>query len=88
MIVREGYRSTIEEQVVRAYLSGTSVLIAEDANAKLGKEWITNDPHEMSENGRLLSEMIERQNLCVVNTSDKCSGGPITRTRTVQEKVE
>ena len=53
----------MEAQVVRAYLSGCMVLLAEDANAKLGKEWIKNDPHGMSDNGKLLAGMISRQNL-------------------------
>ena len=68
--VRETYRNTIEEQVECAYLAGCMVLIAEDANAKLGQELIENDPHTMSENGRLLADMINRQNLFLINSSD------------------
>ena len=64
------------------------VLIAEDANAKLGHEWIRDDPHSMSENGKLLAEMIQRQGLFVVNTSEKCKGGPITRCRTISDKIK
>ena len=33
VIVRETYRNTVEDQVVRATLAGASVIIAEDANA-------------------------------------------------------
>ena len=87
-VVREKYRSTIEEQVVRTYLAGHMVLVAEDSNAKLGPEWILNDPHPMSENGRLLAGMITRQSLEIANYSNKCKGGPITRQRTVNGKVE
>ena len=84
--VRETYRNTIEEQVECAYLAGCMVLIAEDANAKLGQELIENDPHTMSENGRLLADMINRQNLFLINSSDRCEGGPITWRRTVTSK--
>ena len=88
LIVREAYRNTVEEQIVRAYLSGTSVLIAEDSNAKLGPLWIKGDPHEMSDNGRLLAEMIGRQELSIINNSSKCTGGPITRRRMVNGREE
>ena len=69
MIVRETYRNTVEEQIVRANLAGTSIIIAEDSNAKLGSEWIENDPHSMSENGQLLANMVTRQDLMIVNNS-------------------
>ena len=48
-IVREKYRSTVEAQVERSYLAGCMVLVAEDANAKLGPDIIPNDPNLMSE---------------------------------------
>ena len=66
-VVRERYRNSIEEQVSRAYLSGCMVIIAEDANAKLGPKMIPNDPHPMSENGKLLAGMINRQSLVIIN---------------------
>ena len=87
-VVREAYRNTVEEQVMRAYLSGCSVLIAEDSNAKLGPQWIKDDPHPMSDNGRLLSSMILRQGLTIINKSEKCSGGPITRRRILEDGKE
>ena len=87
-IVREGYRSTVEEQVERAKLAGCMVIVAEDANAKLGPSIIKNDPHPMSENGKLLAATIKRQDLKIINISDKCTGGPITRKRMVQGVIE
>ena len=87
-VVREKYRSTIEEQVERAYLVGCKVLIAEDANSKLGKDIIPNDPHPISENGKLLDGMIRRQNLKIINNSELCKGGPITRRRIVNGRIE
>ena len=88
VVVRETYRTTMEEQVVRAYLAGESVIIAEDSNAKLGPDWIKGDPHLISENGKLLASMIERQNLFLINKSAKCSGGPVTRRRVVDKHEE
>ena len=87
-VVRETYRNTVEEQVECAYLAGCMVLIAEDANAKLGPELLSNDPHTISENGKLLAAMIRRQNLCLINDSDKCQGGPITRRRNLKNKAD
>ena len=87
-VVRETYRSTVEEQIERAYLAGCMVLLAEDANAKLGSTIIPNDPHEMSENGKLFHGMIERQDLAILNKSSLCTGGPITRRRMVNGKIE
>ena len=72
--------------MVRSQLAGVSVLIAEDSNAKLGPEWIKDDPHPISENGKLLAQMIERQELSIIN--NVCKGGPITRKRLVKGKEE
>ena len=38
-----------------------------DCNAKVGKNVIKNDPNEMSENGKLLLDIIKRQNLELVS---------------------
>ena len=88
IIVREKYRGTVETQVERSYLAGCMVIIAEDANAKLGPDVIPNDPNLQSENGKLLHSMIQRQDLVIVNTSQQCTGGPITRSRCVKGRVE
>ena len=87
-VIREKYRTTIEEQIIRSYLAGCEVIVAEDANAKLGPDTIPNDPHITSENGKLLNGMIRRQNLTLVNASYKCEGGPITRSRIVDGRIE
>ena len=70
-IVREKYRSTVESQIERSYLAGCMVLVAEDANAKLGPNIIPNDPNEMSDNGKLFHGMIQRQDLSIMNNSNK-----------------
>ena len=86
--VREGYRTTVEEQIERAKLAGCMTIVAEDANAKLGPTVVPNDPHPMSENGKYLHSMIKRQDLVIINTSPLCKGGPITRRRMVEGRVE
>ena len=61
LIVREKYRSTMEEHIERAQLSGCSVIVTDDANAKLGSEIISGAPNPISENGKLLRGIVQRQ---------------------------
>ena len=72
----ESYRECIEEQIIRAYISGCEVLLQEDSNAKLGNVWIPGDKHLISHNGKLLQGMLLRQGLFLENSSSKCTGGP------------
>ena len=58
-----------------------------DFNAKLGEEYVHNDPNKRSRNGKILSEIIEERNLKVVNSSEKCTG-TITRSRTTSKGTE
>ena len=57
----------LEKELEEAKSHDRGVIIELDANAKLGKDVIKGDPHKMSENGKLLMEIIHRQNLFVVN---------------------
>ena len=60
-----------------------------DANSKLGPEWITGDPHNQTQNGRILAGILERHNLVVVNSlTDKCSGLITRRRITVNGREE
>ena len=63
------------------------ILIQMDANAKLGKTVINQDPNEMSENGRLFRDIIERESLVLLNVSDLCQGA-ITRVRVIKDNTE
>ena len=58
-----------------------------DANAKLGHEYIPNDTHDKSPNGRLLANIIEMHALIVANGSTKCSGH-VTRRRVTTKRTE
>ena len=71
---------TLEEEIVSCEERNCGLVIEMDANAKLGKDIIKGDPHEMSSNGKLLWDIINRRNCTVVNTTEKCTG-VITRSR-------
>ena len=58
-----------------------------DSNAKLGPTIIKEDPNEMTQNGEFLIDVVERQELCILNAHNKCSG-LITRERTCEGKRE
>ena len=81
------FYSILEEEISIAIDSGNMLCIAMDANAKLGKKYIYEDTHDISSNGRLLLNLIERLNLVVVNSTKKCQG-TITRTKMVNNKLE
>ena len=51
-----------------------------DANAKLGCDIINQYPNKISNNGRLLIDIIQRQNLIILNSHDLCQG-TITQNR-------
>ena len=81
------YWHELEAEVIRAKDSNRNIIIQMDANAKLGSNIIKGDPHKMSNNGKLLHDLIKRQDLLVVNSLDICNGS-ITRERTVENKCE
>ena len=55
-------------------MKGDSVPLVGDLNAKLGKTVINRDIHDMSANGKLLCDIIDKYNLCVVNALGLCKG--------------
>ena len=68
------------KEVILEKEKSCKIIIQMDANAKLGCEIIKNDPHKLSYNGSLLSEIISRQNLAILNANVMCEG-VITRHR-------
>ena len=76
-----------ENQIVQAKLDGRLVLVETDANAKLGWSLIPNDPNEMSNNGKLLRDIIVRQNLYCLNADPLCEG-TVTRHRKTVHREE
>ena len=63
------------------------IIIQLDANAKIGKKHVRNDPNYGTPNGRILLDIVERQNLTIVNTMELCKG-VITRERITAIKTE
>ena len=55
---REPFFRALEEEVIKAELAGSSVIIEADFNSKLGKEYIPKDPHNQDKNGKLLADII------------------------------
>ena len=72
--IKEKFYTDFEIEIERANLSGDHVLALRDFNAKLDGEFIPNDTHERSANGDILSQIIERKELIVVNGTEKCLG--------------
>ena len=50
----------LEEEIIKAGLQGVSVIIEMDSNSKLGPEFIAQDPHQQSTNGKLLAGIKQR----------------------------
>ena len=84
---REPFFQVLEEEIVKANLAGKSIFIEADFNSKLGKEFIPNDPHPQDRNGKLLSEIIKRNNLTVANGLVVCEG-TVTRKRVTTQRTE
>ena len=60
---RTPFFSALEEEICKAEFAGISILIQMDANSKLGPEIIPNDPHERSQNGKILAGIISLKDL-------------------------
>ena len=63
-------------------------MICFDANSKLGEQHISGDPHEITENGKILEGIIERHALSVANGIKEKRKGLITRARTTKDGEE
>ena len=68
-------------------MSGHSVIIEIDSNSKLGNQYIPNDPHHISPNGKMLATVIDNHALIVANSLSKCTG-LITRRRITKYRTE
>ena len=79
---------SLEKEISKAELLGKSIIIEMDSNSKLGKEYISKDPHNQSQNGRILAGIIDRHGLIVANGLDNKCIGAITRSRATKEGDE
>ena len=84
---RAAFYIALDVEIERACLAGKKVIISMDANAKLGKEWIPNDRHNICKNGKLLENILKKHKLIVGNGHLKCKG-VITRKRVTTRSTE
>ena len=84
---RRPFFVALETEIEKANLAGKSVIIELDANAKMGKKYISGDPHDISPNGLILAAIVERQQIIVGNGTSICQG-TITRTRVTKNRTE
>ena len=80
--------SALEEEIAAAEIEGKEILITMDANSKLGPAFIEGDPHNMSENGKILESIINRHGLVVANGLKDKRKGVITRQRITENGRE
>ena len=81
------FYTTLEEEILNCEEDNCGLIAELDCNAKLGGNIIKGDPNEMSENGRIFWDVLERRNCMVVNASPNCSGC-LTRSRMKAGKKE
>ena len=81
------FYATLEEEIMKCEQEGCGLVAEFDCNAKLGSEIIEGDPNNMSANGKIFWDLLERRECTVVNMSEECSG-TITRSRMKQNKLE
>ena len=80
--------TALEEEIASAEYEGKSVIIAMDANSKLGPNHIPGDPHQISINGKVLEGIVERHGLVVVNGLLEKRKGTITREKNTVNGTE
>ena len=86
-INRNLFYQNLSIQIEQAFLSGDSVIMVGDFNAKLGKDVIGGDVHPMSPNGKQLFSLCNKYNLFILNSSNLCKG-VFTRIHNYRNKVE
>ena len=77
----------VETEILFAKQEECLIILQMDANAKIGREILQNDPNSRSNNGQLLIDMVQRQGMYIGNLSPKCKG-TITRERVVNNREE
>ena len=83
---RKPFFINLEIEIEKARNAGAEFIVQIDSNSKLGNKYIEGDPHPISPNGKILSDIIDRQKLIVINWSNK-SKGLITRIRKTENKT-
>ena len=76
-----------EKEIISAKEQNCKILLQFDANAKIGNEFLALDPNKMSNNGKIMLDILKRQNLFILNIDKNCKG-VITRQRVTVKGVE
>ena len=76
-----------ETAIQCAKLNGNLICSELDANSKIGMENLLFDPNHISSNGRILMDIVNRNGLIVVNSTNKYTG-TITRRRITKNSEE
>ena len=71
---RKEFFIELETRIISAKESQKYICIQFDANSKFGRNIIPGDPHPMSSNGKILWEVLVKNNMIIVNGTKKCSG--------------
>ena len=75
----------LNTEIAKAIAENKSIYIAMDSNCKLGPPYIPKDQNIMSKNGEILTDILDRNALIVVNgLIGKCDG-VITRQRSTED---
>ena len=70
----DDFFTLISIQVNRVILSGNSVMLVCDFNAKLGKGLIQGDVHDISANGKKFQSVLESFDMVATNLLNLCNG--------------
>ena len=73
----------IENEIIEAKNNSCFILIQLDANAKIGSQYLRDDPHKTSSNGLIMLDMVKRQNMTIVNIMEQCTGVTTRERQTV-----
>ena len=77
----------MNNEVKKAKQKSCMVALEFDANAKVGKNILKEDPNDTSIIGKYLLEFIDKQDLVITNANKLCKGS-ITHQRRVENKEE
>ena len=77
----------VEKQVIKSKDDNCLTILQGDANAKLGHLIFPKDPHNQTENGSIMYDFVQRNNLYILNTDNNCIGS-ITRHKITRVKEE
>ena len=77
----------LDTEVKSSTVSGAMVCVQMDANSKLGSSYVPGDKKSISKNVKYLSKVVDKNDLIVVNGTNKCIG-IVTRYRKTINGVE